>query len=85
MRTAIARWTEPLSDGGAKVDGYRIYGYRLNASGAVVQTVRSSVRGPSVRSWQPTLSRGRWQFAISARNAVGWSDLSARSNTVRAR
>ncbi|HET7195171.1 MAG TPA: fibronectin type III domain-containing protein [Nocardioides sp.] len=84
-RTAIARWKEPLSNGGAKVDGYRVYGYRLNASGAVVQTVTSSVRSPKARSWQPTLRKGRWQFAFSARNSVGWSDLSRRSNTVRAR
>ena len=84
-RTAIARWREPLSDGGAKVDAYRVYGYRLSKSGAVVQTVTSSLRSPSARSWQPTLRKGRWQFAISARNAVGWSDLSGRSNTVRAR
>jgi hypothetical protein len=83
--TAIARWAAPRSDGGAKVNGYQVYGYRLNDRGAVVQTVTSSVRTPSTRSWQPTLHGGRWQFAVRARNSVGWGKLSARSNTVTAR
>ncbi len=83
--TAVARWRAPLSNGGAKVDGYRVYGYRLNDRGAFVQKVRSSVRGPSSRSWQPTLRRGRWKFAVRTRNSVGWSTISARSNTVTAR
>ena len=83
--TAMARWTAPLSDGGARVDGYRVYGYRLNDQGSVAQTVRSSVRSPSARSWQPTLRKGRWQFAVRARNNAGWGRISARSNTVTAR
>jgi Fibronectin type III domain len=83
--TAVARWSAPLSNGGAKVDGYRVYGYRLNDRGAFVQKVRSSVRGTSARSWQPTLRRGRWKFAVRTRNSVGWGTISARSNTVTAR
>ena len=83
--TALARWAAPLSTGGARVDGYRVYGYRLNARGVFVQRVTSSVRGPSARSWQPTLRRGRWKFAVRARNAVGWGQLSARSKPVTAR
>jgi hypothetical protein len=83
--TAVARWRAPLSTGGAKVDGYRVYGYRLNARGAFVQKVRSSVRGPSSRSWQPTLRKGRWKFAVRTRNSVGWGRISDRSNTVTAR
>ncbi len=83
--TAVARWRAPRSTGGARVDGYRVYGYRLNDRGSVVQTVMSSVRGPSARSWQPTLRRGRWKFAVRARNAVGWGSVSTRSNTVAAR
>ena len=83
--TAVARWRAPLSTGGAKVNGYRVSGYRLNDRGAVVQTVTSSVRSPSARSWQPALRKGRWKFVVRARNAVGWSALSARSNRVTAR
>jgi hypothetical protein len=83
--TAVARWSAPLSDGGARVDGYRVYGYRLNDRGSVVQTVRSSVRSASARSWQPTLRKGRWKFAVRARNKTGWGRISARSTTVTAR
>lgn len=83
--TAIARWTAPLSNGGANVKGYRVYGYRLNDRGAVVQKVTSSVRAASARSWQPTLHAGRWKFAVRAQNSVGWGTFSARSNTVTAR
>ena len=83
--TAVARWRAPLSTGGAKVGGYRVYGYRLNDRGAFVQKVRSSVRGPSSRSWQPTLRKGRWKFAVRTRNSVGWGTISDRSNTVTAR
>jgi hypothetical protein len=83
--TAVARWRAPLSDGGARVNGYRVYGYRLNDRGSVVQRVTSSVRSASARSWQPTLHRGRWKFAVRARNSVGWGKVSARSRTVTAR
>jgi hypothetical protein len=82
--TAVARWQAPRSDGGARVTGYRVYGYRLDARGDFVQKV-TSVRGATARSWQPTLSRGRWQFAVRARNGIGWGTISARSNTVTAR
>jgi hypothetical protein len=83
--TALARWNAPKSTGGAKVSGYRVWGYRFNDRGRIVQTVRSSVRNPSARSWQATLSRGRWKFAVKARNSVGWGAISGRSNTVTAR
>jgi len=83
--TAVARWSAPVSNGGAKVNGYRVYGYRVNDRGAVVQTVRSSVRSAGARTWQPTLRKGRWKFAVRARNQVGWGRISARSNTVTAR
>ncbi len=83
--TALARWAAPLSTGGARVDGYRVYGYRLNARGAFVHRVTSAVRGPSARSWQPTLRRGRWKFTVRARNSVGWGTISGRSNAVTAR
>jgi hypothetical protein len=83
--TALARWSAPSSDGGARVDGYRVYGYRLNRRGSVVQTVRSAVRSASTRTWQPTLRKGRWKFAVRARNKAGWGRISVRSNTVTAR
>jgi hypothetical protein len=67
------------------VDGYRVYGYRLNHRGSVVQTVRSAVRSASTRTWQPTLRKGRWKFAVRARNKAGWGRISVRSNTVTAR
>jgi hypothetical protein len=82
--TAVARWQPPRSDGGARVTTYRVYGYRMNARGVFVQKV-ASVRTATARSWQPTLSRGRWKFAVRARNNVGWGPFSGRSNTVTAR
>ena len=83
--TAVAKWKAPLSNGGAAVNGYRVYGYRVNDRGAVVQTVTSKVRGATARSWQPTLRKGRWKFAVRSRNVVGWGHLSARSKAVTAR
>jgi Fibronectin type III domain/Metallo-peptidase family M12B Reprolysin-like len=83
--TAVAKWKAPLSNGGAGVNGFRVYGYRLNDRGAVVQTVTSSVRGPDARSWRAILRKGRWKFSVRARNAVGWGHLSPRSKPVTAR
>jgi hypothetical protein len=82
--TAVARWQAPRSDGGARITGYRVYGYRMNGRGVFVQKV-TSVRAATARSWQPALSRGRWKFAVRARNGIGWGPISARSNAVRAR
>jgi Fibronectin type III domain/Met-zincin len=82
--TAVARWQAPRADGGARVSAYRVYGYRMNARGVFVRKV-TSLRGATARSWQPTLSRGRWKFAVRARNTVGWGPISGRSNAVTAR
>ena len=83
--TAVARWRAPSSDGGASVTGYRVWGFRLDDRGRVVAKVRSTVLGAKARSWQPTLRRGQWKFAVRAQNTVGWGSRSVRSNKVTAR
>jgi Fibronectin type III domain/Metallo-peptidase family M12B Reprolysin-like len=83
--TATARWRPPTTDGGVRVTGYRVVAYRLNDRGRVVGTKRSATLSANARAWHPRLRHGRWKFAVSARNAVGWGRSSARSNTVFAR
>lgn len=83
--TAVARWRDPSSDGGAAVTGYRVWGFRLDDRGRVVAKVRSTVLGAKARSWQPTLRRGQWKFAVRAQNTLGWGLRSVRSNKVTAR
>ena len=41
--------------------------------------------GANKRAQAMRLSKGKWRFAVSARNAMGWSPWSQVSNTVKAR
>lgn len=79
---AVARWLPPVSDGGSAVLAYRVYAYRLTASGAVLSTTVSPRLMASYRAWTMLLPVGRYRFAVRAANAVGYSTYSARSNLV---
>lgn len=79
---AVARWLPPVSDGGSAVLAYRVYAYRLTASGAVLSTTVSPRLMASYRAWTMLLPVGRYRFAVRAANAVGYSTYSAWSNLV---
>lgn len=85
-RTVIARWAPPASTGGRALTGYQLVVYRLR-DGRVVGTQRLAV-APSRTSLELRLAlrpRIRYAFAVLARNEIGWSLASGRSNTVRPR
>jgi len=83
--TATARWTTPQSNGGLAVNGYVVTALRMNAAGRTVGQTSSRVLTHGVRSLTMTLPKGNYRFFVRARNALGMSAQSARSNLVAAR
>ncbi|WP_143448062.1 fibronectin type III domain-containing protein, partial [Kineosporia sp. R_H_3] len=87
--TATARWTAPSSTGGSAITGYRVIARRMSSTATnatVLQTVTSSVRSASSRSYNmPLPVAGIYRFQVEAINAVGAGDRSARSNAVNGR
>ncbi|MEO6145396.1 MAG: hypothetical protein ABIP19_15580 [Dermatophilaceae bacterium] len=82
---AVARWAPPAVNGGAAVTGYVVTAIRLNANGTVASLTRSTVRPAGLRSLTMTLRPGSYRFVVQARNRMGMSSASVRSNLVRAR
>lgn len=82
--TARAYWYPPASTGGSPVTSYVVVAYRISA-GQIVGMTTSAPVGSAARSLKMKLPKGRYQFAVRARNAAGLSSLSARSATVKAR
>ena len=82
--TARIAWSAPLSTGGATITGYVVYAFRIEG-GAYTNTYTSSALPASTRRLVFKLPKGRYKFAVAARNYVGWSPQSARSATVKAR
>lgn len=82
---ATARWSAPVSTGGAPVLGYRVVAKRLDSSGRVVKSVRSAVQSSGTRGLRMKLAKGRYRFVVLAYNQAGWSPASSTSRTVRAR
>ncbi len=82
---ATARWSSPVSNGGATINGYVVSALRISRAGSVVATVTSTVRTATTRSLTMTLPAGTYRFVVRARNAVGLGVGSARSNLVSAR
>ena len=82
--TATARWSAPLDDGGAAVDGYRVSATRWK-HGSPVKTLSSNVLGPTTHAAKFLLPRGVWSFRVQARNAQGFGAFSQASKRVTAR
>jgi hypothetical protein len=83
--TATARWTPPKSNGGLAINGYVVTVRRMNTAGKVVWQISSPVMNLRVRSLTMTLPKGNYRFLVRARNGLGLSAPSARSNLVAAR
>lgn len=84
VSNATVRWRPPLATGGSPVAAYLVTAYRIK-KGQVVATMISAELGAGARTLRMRLPRGRYQFAVQARNGVGSSAFSARSATVKAR
>ena len=82
---AAARWAQPSSNGGSAVTGYVVTALQINRDGTIGRRITSAVQPAGARSLRMPLARGSYRFVVRARNAVGLSVFSARSNLVRAR
>jgi hypothetical protein len=83
--TASATWTAP-ADGGSPITGYVVRALRMSSTGSVLQTITPAVQPASARSLQMTLPQtGNYRFTVQARNAIGNSQQSSRSNLVAGR
>jgi hypothetical protein len=83
--TAVARWGEPRTSNGARVNGYRVTALKLRPTGAVASRRSSRMLSASARSLEMRLPAGRDRFVVRARNSMGMSTASAESNIVRSR
>ena len=81
----MARWTAPVSTGGSAITGYVVTAIRINSNGTLGRRTTSAVQPARARVLNMTLAAGRYRFVVQARNSVGLSGFSARSNLVRAR
>jgi hypothetical protein len=83
--TATARWSAPLSNGGAGISGYRVRAQLLDGSGRVVKVLATRLLSSGTRVVTVKLPKGRYRFRVVAYNRVGASPTSAASRIVRAR
>ena len=78
--TATARWSAPVSDGGATLTAYRVYAFHISPSGAVLGYTFSPRLRNNVRAYTMTLPTYGWyRFAVRAMNGMGYSAFSAKS------
>ena len=83
--TAVARWYQPLSNGGASITKYRVAAQKLDSRNRVVRNYFSSYTRPTARVLSMRLPRGRYVFKVMAWNKVGASPWSKASRMVTAR
>jgi hypothetical protein len=83
--TAVVRWIEPASNGGAAIVGYRVRAQLLNRAGRVTRVVTSARVSAGARALTMRLRHGHYRFRIVAYNAAGTSPASAPSRKVTAR
>ena len=82
--TATARWSAPLSSGGAAIRYYQVRASRVSSSGATLST-RTFEADKDARRLAMRLTVGRYRFHVRAVNTIGAGAWSARSNKVVAR
>lgn len=79
-KSATVRWTAPLQDGGAAVDGYQITAWRVDGVEHGTADASASARELNFTG----LVNGQdYYFTVRARNAAGYGPRSQNSNTVR--
>ena len=82
---AAARWAPPSSNGGSPITGYVVIALQIKSDGSIGRRITSAVQPAGARSLRMALAKGNYRFVVRARNAVGLSVLSSRSNLVAAR
>ncbi|HEX2893395.1 MAG TPA: zinc-dependent metalloprotease family protein [Marmoricola sp.] len=83
--TAVARWSTPVSNGGAAIIGYRVLAERIGRGGRAIHVRASNVVGAGTHALTMRLPKGRYRFRIVAYNQAGASPYSAASRAVIAR
>ena len=79
---ATVRWAKPAVSGGVPVEGYVVTALRMGLHGGVVSRTESRLLAPDSRSRVLHLPKGTYRFVVVARNVIGDSQPSARSNRV---
>jgi hypothetical protein len=84
--TAKIRWRPPVATAHPPINGYQVVAYKRNKHGKFVKVSASQVYAGSKRAAAIRVrSKGRYKFAVRARNPLGFGRVSAQSNTVTPR
>lgn len=81
---AVARWSVPRSDGGAKIRSYQVRAAKVSSTGAVIRTYAFTV-GAGSSAVTVALPTGRYKFRVAATNKAGTGTYSSHSQIVTAR
>lgn len=83
--TATATWFHPYLNGGSAITGFHVTALKMRANGTVASRVVSAWTVPGRTSLSMRLTSGKYRFTVQAKNAIGTSKQSLRSNLVAAR